>query len=819
MITVYEPSAMVGMEYSWDKYQLVNLFVPVVWNFPFEYGESLIREDGTFKLSGIHTAESDADLPDVVGKFVLARKGSDLLTLEVFRASVLEGYVEAFGAFVNFTPSAIKTRSRNTYAEGVDVDGYVYFCTGEEDVDPFQFNGIGLIDPISCKVKQQLNGEYELTMQYPADGAFFNQLKQRTILKTTAAPEGQEQLFRIYRITKPLNGIVTVYARHIAYDLMGYVARPFTAPDVGSAFIELKNNLTPDVCPFDFFTDKTTAARISVKAPMAAWDCLGGKEGGILDTYRGEYEFDRFTVNLWNRRGTDRGVKIRYGVNMTNLEQDENCATCFTGVVPFWSSEETTVTGSTVNAPGSFDYVRLMPLDLSEKFEDQPSAADMETAATNYIASHQIGVPTVSWKVEFTMLSQTEEYKDIAFLEKILLGDTVAVEFEKMGVNASARVNEVVWDAVMNRYDSVSLGSVKSNIASTIAENIREIAEKPSISLTERIVQSLTDGILGAHGGAVRLLDTNNDGQPDELYVADNADPTLAQNVWRWNYAGLAASKDGYDGPYTMGMTIDDGIMSWLVTAANIVAGSISGDGGNFYADLDSGILTIRGQVQYTAADYTSADATRANKIVVGAITPTAEDVAKYDLNGDGAITITDVVNVQRFAEGQHSSLVIDWVVELSPDTAMTVTKTVTLDGTSYSPRVILSTGAGAVTATSVSAAVGQFGGVLTPSIKGANTSGSVTWTIDADGKASVTSLTVDGVAIGRKIIGYIVTCSGSSGTPVANFYPVGFNGTYMISSDDWFCKFSLNTTTGSAQKSSGTSGTKVDACTAVYNF
>lgn len=209
--------------------------------------------------------------------------------------------------------------------------------SAEEEI--FDSNGIGiLIDAVDCYVEQQLNGQYELEMQYPVTGMYFQDIQQRSIILSDVDPLSRSQPFRIYRITKPYKGVVSVYARHIAYDMLGVPVAPFTAPSVSTALQGLKNNAVTR-CPFDFWTDKSTSANMTVSIPTAIWSQLGGMRGSVLDVYGGEYEFDRFTVKLHGRLGADRGVSIRYGKNLASLEQDENCANCYTGVYPYWTKE------------------------------------------------------------------------------------------------------------------------------------------------------------------------------------------------------------------------------------------------------------------------------------------------------------------------------------------------------------------------------------------------------------------------------------------------------------------------------------------------
>lgn len=462
----------------------------------------------------------------------------------------------------------------------------------------FTNNGLGtLVDTVSCLVNQKINGEYELTMKYPVTGQHYEYIELRSIVTAKVDAISDDQPFRIYRITKPLNGIVTIYARHIAYDMSGIVISPYEADSLGLALSGIKTNATTD-CPFSFETDKAVASPFKLSTPKNLWMMLGGSEGSILDKYKGEWEFDGYKAKLWNRRGSNRGVAIRYGKNMTNVEQDANCSNVYTGVYPYWYNAETDtlvqLPERIIQATGTYGFDRVLSLDLTEFFESVPTEDQLRERGEAYIVNNDIGVPTVSWKVEFVTLEQSEEYKGMRLLESIYLGDTVTVQFEKMGIDAQARAVEIQYNSLLERYESVTLGSIKNNFADTVLAQQKEIAKKPSRTLVESIVNTLTDGILGTLGGSVRLIDTNNDGMPDELYIADNPDPAQAVKVWRFNYEGWAASSSGYNGPFTMGATLDSGLLATAITAAHLTAGTIqSADGTSFYLNLDENILRM----------------------------------------------------------------------------------------------------------------------------------------------------------------------------------------------------------------------------------
>ncbi len=464
----------------------------------------------------------------------------------------------------------------------------------------FQSNGIGILnDCIVCEVVQELNGQYELTLKYPITGIHFASLGQRRVILTKTDPEGQAQPFRIYRITKPLGGVVTIYARHISYDLAGIPVAPFVANSAADALFQMKNHSVTD-CPFRFNTDKTTSAALTVAVPTGIWDLLGGSKGSILDVYGGEYVFDRFNVHLVQRRGLNRGVSVRYGKNLRNIEQDECCSNCYTGVYPYWSDAEGRIVElpeKVISGDGNYNYVRIRPLDLSAEWQEAPTQEQLKRRAERFMAENQIGIPRVSWKVEFSQHKQTEEYQHLAALEQVALGDSVSVAFPDMGIQATSRVVAVAFDAILEEYKSVTLGSVKANLAQTIVQQKTELAQKASLTTVERVSMSLTGRILGATGGTVRFLDDDGDGMPDTLYIANTADPSQAQKVWRWNYEGWAASANGYQGPFIMGATLDDGLLADAVTAANLIAGTIkSADGKTFFLDLDNGILRMAAQ-------------------------------------------------------------------------------------------------------------------------------------------------------------------------------------------------------------------------------
>lgn len=468
--------------------------------------------------------------------------------------------------------------------------------------------GLGaLTDATSCIVTEERNGIFELEMQYPMSGIHFSEIQNRCIIFAIPSPYRSAQPFRIYRITKPLGGICTIYARHIAYDLDGVPLKPFTAGSAAEAIAGLQANAAID-SPFTFWTDKATVANFAVTVPSATRSILGGKAGSVLDVYGGEYEWDGYTVKLYNQRGQDNGVLISYGKNLTDLEQDENISNVVTGILPYWADQDgNLVTGEIVNAPGTYDFQKVVPVDFSQDFETAPTLEQLQEIAEDYVAANKIGVPEVSLAVSFVQLEQTEEYKHLALLEKCDLCDTVTVQFEKLGVNAKAEIVKIVTDVLLERYKSVEIGSIRPNIATTIAGQQQEIQERPTTSAMQQAVNNATNWITNGQGYVVAVKDEN--GNWTEILIMDTPDIATATKVWRWNGGGLGYSTNGYNGPYTTAITQDgsivaDFITTGVLTASIITAGILQSANGKTSINLETGVASIFGNLTTTVSNF-----------------------------------------------------------------------------------------------------------------------------------------------------------------------------------------------------------------------
>ena len=444
----------------------------------------------------------------------------------------------------------------------------------EENETNFTSNGIGrLSDAVSCNVIEERNGQYTLEMIYPISGKHYSDIRYSRYIFAIPSDGTQPQPFRIYKISKPMSGRVEVLAEHRSYQLRHIPCGPFTAANCSAALQGLKTN-SLESNPFTFWTDKSTVATYTQDVPASIRERLGGVQGSILDTYGGEFEFDNTVVKLHASRGANRGVVLNYGKNIIDINQETNIENTITGVVGFYYLEGTLVQAPAVYTANAdaYPYKRTIPVDFTQEFDTVPTTAQLQAKATSYLVG--LGVPSVNITVSFVALWQTEEYKEIANLERVKLCDTITVYFEKLGIEATAKVVKTDYDVLKERYNSIEIGDSKTTLSTQIAALNQEVKETPS--MMQGAIDKATNLITGGLGGYV-VMKKNANGKPEEILIMDTDDVQTAVNVIRMNKNGIGFSTTGYNGPFTTAWTIDGSFVADFITAGTLRAIDIEG--------------------------------------------------------------------------------------------------------------------------------------------------------------------------------------------------------------------------------------------------
>lgn len=478
------------------------------------------------------------------------------------------------------------------------------------NVTDFSTFGIGVLtDTISCEVTEERNGVFECLLKYPVSGQHYGLITKECIVKAKPNDTAADQAFRIYRITKPLNGIVTIYGQHISYDLANVPVLPFSTENRSPQRI-LSQLLSGDT-RFTGWTDYSDAKAFSVTQPKSVRACLGGTEGSMLSKWHGEFEWDNFTVKFHSHRGQKTGVVIEYGKNLTAMEQDEDNSGVYTALLPYavytpeGSDTETEVTLPEVTLPimtSEIVRAKTLIMDFSDQFDGVVTEDALRAKANSYIKANPLGATLPTVKVSFEPLWKQPEYS--ALLERVNLCDTVTIRHSLLGVSVSAMVIETVYDTLAERYKSISLGQSKSSMITTISE-VQSTVDKVESTvgrfpkLLQTAIGKATGLITGQSGGYVVINTDSESGQPYELLILDAPSIDEAVNVWRWNVGGLGFSHNGYNGPYETAITADGQIVADFITSGSLVAniikaGVIQSQDGSSWWDLESGEVVLR---------------------------------------------------------------------------------------------------------------------------------------------------------------------------------------------------------------------------------
>lgn len=491
----------------------------------------------------------------------------------------------------------------------------------------FNTNGIGrLAESTYCTVTEERNGVFELEMQLPITAKHFDSITEESVIVAQPRPGADGQPFRVYSISKPMNGVVTVYARHISYELNKIIAMPFTASSCAGAFAMFAAQAAT-ACPFTFWTDKVVTANFRLQQPTAMRSVLGGTAGSFLDVFgTGEYEFDGYDVKLHQNRGSDRGVTIRYGKNLTDLNDTTDTTNVYTGIVPFYKSDLATVVLPEKVLWGEhrndYPYGMVKAVDLTSQFENPPTVAQLRTAGTAYLSRSTGWQIANNLKISFVNLADTEEYKNIAVLERVNLCDTVTVVHPVVGVEATAKVVKAEYDVLQERYKSLELGAARTNLGQAITDTILD--EVPTTSMMQDAIDHANAMITGGLGGYIQY-EFNANGQPIEMLILNKLDKAQATSVWRWNLGGLGHGSS-YDTPASdIALTADGKINASMITTgqlnANIIkTGVIKGVQGSMQIDVDAGTITLGNKALRITAGNFQLDS-NGNVTITGTIT------------------------------------------------------------------------------------------------------------------------------------------------------------------------------------------------------
>lgn len=440
--------------------------------------------------------------------------------------------------------------------------------------EDFDNNGLGILSDFktSPKIKESLNGSFELNFDYAIKGQNAEYLIVDNIIK--APYDNTYQLFRIKKV-KPSLTKINVYAAHIFYDLSENFltdVAPTQKSGVNAISWLLENAMFPTKFKVTGDVTSDNSARYVRKNIV---DAILGADNCIVKRWGGEIERDNFNIIYHKERGKDRGVYIKQGKNIKEIEIAIDFTTVFTRVIP-QGANELLLPELYVDSPLIKTYrnpiitkYEFNDIAVDETTTEEQAYEKLREASKKLFSDDGIDKPTISVKVNWLELSKMDEYKErYSNFEYVRLGDTVTVQ--ALGYEYKIRVITVEYDCLLNRYTSFEIGDPKADYVGNQTENIIGEIQKNSSSVLQQAKQAATALINSGFGGHVRIY-------PDRILIMDTEDEATAKNVWQWNLNGFAHSSTGPNGDYELGMTIDGQIVADRITTGTMDVQRING--------------------------------------------------------------------------------------------------------------------------------------------------------------------------------------------------------------------------------------------------
>lgn len=287
----------------------------------------------------------------------------------------------------------------------------------------------------------------------------------------------REQLFRIAAVERDdAARLVHVTAQHIFYDLTGNpVGDIYEAKNV-PANTAVQELFARALNEHDFRVYCTESAPVSGEytlQPLVA--ALLEKEIGIVPQTGARLIRDNYDVFILPDEVRDRGVEIRHGKNLAGAVLRTEMDSVVNRIVPVGRKKDGEplylADKAVVDSPrmAQFALVRAKRIDYDVRVgDDEGEFAGNDEARAELIRLAEaefaagIDAPAVSLEVDFVALEQTEEYARYAGLQAVHLYDTVRVVSPDAGIDAKVRMTGYRWDALRQRYETVTLGDLQA---------------------------------------------------------------------------------------------------------------------------------------------------------------------------------------------------------------------------------------------------------------------------------------------------------------------------------------------------------------------
>ncbi|MBN1051642.1 endopeptidase [Clostridium botulinum] len=405
----------------------------------------------------------------------------------------------------------------------------------------YENNGDITLTPISCILKQVLNGENYIEMVHPFDkqGRWQYLLYDNVI--TVPTPTSKKQLYRIYNHVKN-DDSVTVYARHIFFDL------------VDKVLLGIRPSLVNGQTCLDMIlkdTDFKGHSNIATNNVILDLDgkniinSICGNEQSFIKEYGGEILLDNFNITINNKIGTDNGIQALFGFNLESIEEDINIEEVHTRLIPEMG-DGTRLKGNNPWVDSKYinkyanikeTIVKFDDIKIKENQEDEEGFTTRQEAETemirrcNVLLNNCVDLPIVNYKINIADLSNTNDYKKYKQLLKVNLGDTVTCKHRMLDIDVKARCISFTFDCLTEKYDEIELGQFVSNYLDMQNEINSDLRKK--IELTEQKIKLEVSNVSKTLNSKIEMTEKSINSSVENKIAGVNS--TITQTANRIN--------------------------------------------------------------------------------------------------------------------------------------------------------------------------------------------------------------------------------------------------------------------------------------------
>jgi phage minor structural protein len=208
-----------------------------------------------------------------------------------------------------------------------------------EDTTNYNNNGIGVLhDALRCDVYEEYNGIFDVELEYPADGEWSNEIKEKRQILAKPNDVDEPHAFRIYEIEKDLDdGVIYARGTTVTDDLGGNLIPYLQVGDVTAQQVltSIKNSLIePTIFDFVSDIDIRSSAEWTRINPLQA---IAGSENSVVNLWGGDIKRTNNTIYLYSRRGRDKVTTIRPGKNIDGFKMTVSDKGAITKILPFYT--------------------------------------------------------------------------------------------------------------------------------------------------------------------------------------------------------------------------------------------------------------------------------------------------------------------------------------------------------------------------------------------------------------------------------------------------------------------------------------------------